>query len=194
MEKTLEIVLALAEQAHEGQFRRDGKTPYIKHPLAVAQILKDYNFTKNTLLAAAFLHDVVEDTEYTEDSLKETLLELLEEEFPSTYIGFVTETMFYVSSMTNKYDRAYYPEWNRKKRKQKEIEIFQSWTDEKLKALKIADITSNLRGFTSLDLDFAKVYIMEELEILRALRIEHKIWQDAVEECGEQFKNLIKRI
>ncbi|MCW2548266.1 MAG: hypothetical protein JWN96_2726 [Mycobacterium sp.] len=50
-----------AERAHEGQLRRSGD-PYITHPLAVAGILADLGMDAPTL-AAALLHDTVEDTE-----------------------------------------------------------------------------------------------------------------------------------
>ena len=50
-----------AERAHEGQVRRSGD-PYITHPLAVAGILADLGMDAPTL-AAALLHDTVEDTE-----------------------------------------------------------------------------------------------------------------------------------
>ncbi|HMM27788.1 MAG TPA: bifunctional (p)ppGpp synthetase/guanosine-3',5'-bis(diphosphate) 3'-pyrophosphohydrolase [Aggregatilineaceae bacterium] len=52
-----------ARQAHEGQFRKSGE-PYIRHCLAVAQILADMNLDATTI-AAALLHDVVEDTGVT---------------------------------------------------------------------------------------------------------------------------------
>ncbi len=51
-----------AAKAHEGQRRRSGD-PYITHPLAVATILADLGMTPPTL-AAALLHDTVEDTDY----------------------------------------------------------------------------------------------------------------------------------
>ncbi|MDQ1636332.1 MAG: diphosphokinase / guanosine-3,5-bis(diphosphate) 3-diphosphatase, partial [Frankiaceae bacterium] len=50
----------IAERAHEGQMRRSGD-PYITHPLAVAGILADLGMDVPTL-AAALLHDTVEDT------------------------------------------------------------------------------------------------------------------------------------
>ncbi|MDR2931646.1 MAG: bifunctional (p)ppGpp synthetase/guanosine-3',5'-bis(diphosphate) 3'-pyrophosphohydrolase, partial [Oscillospiraceae bacterium] len=51
---------ALAEKAHEGQFRDSGE-PYISHPVAVAMILADLGMDTDSL-TAALLHDVVEDT------------------------------------------------------------------------------------------------------------------------------------
>src|SRR4051794_15677779 len=53
----------LAAAAHEGQMRRSGE-PYIHHPLAVAQIVADFGLDDVTI-AAALLHDAVEDTGIT---------------------------------------------------------------------------------------------------------------------------------
>ncbi|MEY3407246.1 MAG: hypothetical protein RL038_307 [Actinomycetota bacterium] len=58
-----------AAYLHRFQNRRSGE-PYITHPLAVTKILADLGMTLTTL-QAAFLHDTVEDTEYTLDSLTE---------------------------------------------------------------------------------------------------------------------------
>ena len=57
-----------AKRAHAGQLRKSGE-PYITHPVAVAQILADLGIGAKTL-AAALLHDTVEDTEYTLDLLR----------------------------------------------------------------------------------------------------------------------------
>lgn len=64
----IERAYAVAERAHEGQKRRSGE-PYITHPVAVAQILADLGIGAKTL-AAALLHDTVEDTEYTLDLVR----------------------------------------------------------------------------------------------------------------------------
>jgi guanosine-3',5'-bis(diphosphate) 3'-pyrophosphohydrolase len=53
----------VAERSHEGQTRKSGD-PYITHPVAVATILAELGMT-GTTLAAALLHDTVEDTSYT---------------------------------------------------------------------------------------------------------------------------------
>ena len=59
----------LAEEAHKDQRRASGE-PYIIHPLAVAQILADMKIDTKTI-TASLLHDVVEDTSYTLDDLKQ---------------------------------------------------------------------------------------------------------------------------
>jgi guanosine-3',5'-bis(diphosphate) 3'-pyrophosphohydrolase len=63
----IERAYAAAERAHSGQQRKSGE-PYITHPVAVAQILADLGIGTKTI-AAALLHDTVEDTAYTLDML-----------------------------------------------------------------------------------------------------------------------------
>lgn len=58
----------LAERAHAGQTRKESDAPYITHPRAVAQMLKDYGF-EESVVAAALVHDVLEDTSVTQDEL-----------------------------------------------------------------------------------------------------------------------------
>jgi len=51
-----------AYQAHDGQFRRDGKTPYICHPAGVARIVQTFAECTDKHIAVAWLHDTLEDT------------------------------------------------------------------------------------------------------------------------------------
>ncbi|PGU09935.1 GTP pyrophosphokinase [Bacillus cereus] len=62
LEQLLKAIF-VSEKAHEGQFRVSGE-PYITHPFAVTEILLDCKADIITLVAA-LLHDVVEDTDYT---------------------------------------------------------------------------------------------------------------------------------
>jgi len=64
----IEKAFVAAEKAHSTQFRKSGE-PYITHPLAVAKILADLGIGATTI-AAALLHDTVEDTEYTLDFVR----------------------------------------------------------------------------------------------------------------------------
>ncbi|MCD7796559.1 MAG: bifunctional (p)ppGpp synthetase/guanosine-3',5'-bis(diphosphate) 3'-pyrophosphohydrolase [Clostridiales bacterium] len=59
----------LAHDAHKNQRRRSGE-PYIMHPVAVAKILFQLGMD-NECIISALLHDVVEDTQYTIDDIKE---------------------------------------------------------------------------------------------------------------------------
>ena len=64
----IERAYSAAEKAHDGQSRRSGE-PYITHPVAVAQILADLGIGPVTI-AAALLHDTVEDTDYTLENVR----------------------------------------------------------------------------------------------------------------------------
>lgn len=59
---------AVATQAHAGQRRHEG-VPYIVHPLRVALRLAGRGWQADDLLAAALLHDVIEDSALTQDDL-----------------------------------------------------------------------------------------------------------------------------
>ena len=59
-----------ANQAHAGVKRRSGE-PYIMHPIAVAHIVCKEMGLGSTSICAALLHDVVEDTEYTVEDIRD---------------------------------------------------------------------------------------------------------------------------
>lgn len=59
-----------AEEAHRGQLRKDGKTPYIAHPVAAVGVLTTLHADEDTLISA-LLHDVPEDTKRTLNEIKE---------------------------------------------------------------------------------------------------------------------------
>ncbi|HEY7943689.1 MAG TPA: bifunctional (p)ppGpp synthetase/guanosine-3',5'-bis(diphosphate) 3'-pyrophosphohydrolase [Casimicrobiaceae bacterium] len=64
----VERAFAFSEQAHQGQFRKSGE-PYITHPLAVASILSQWRLDAQGL-AAALLHDVMEDGGITKTQIE----------------------------------------------------------------------------------------------------------------------------
>ena len=64
MSNQLKKAEQLATQAHAGQFRRDGKTPYINHPRDVVSRVDDIDAK-----IVAWLHDILEDTDVTEEDL-----------------------------------------------------------------------------------------------------------------------------
>jgi len=66
----VERAFEFSDAAHRGQFRKSGE-PYITHPLAVASILSQWRLDAQGL-AAALLHDVMEDTSVTKLQLEAT--------------------------------------------------------------------------------------------------------------------------
>ncbi len=76
-----------ATKKHEGQFRKDEITPYIKHPEAVVGILKRIGVCNDDALAAAWLHDAVEDTDTTIQEIAENFNREI-----ALYVYFLTKT------------------------------------------------------------------------------------------------------
>ena len=68
--KRIREAYLLAKEAHKEQRRKSGE-PYIMHPLAVARIVAEELGLGPDPIIAAFLHDVVEDTDYTIEDIKE---------------------------------------------------------------------------------------------------------------------------
>jgi len=67
--KMIRLALDTAVDAHKDQRRKSGE-PYILHPIAVAKIVADDIGLGAPSIAAALLHDVVEDTKYTIDDIE----------------------------------------------------------------------------------------------------------------------------
>lgn len=74
-----------ATAAHAGATRADGVTPYVTHPLAVADLVELLGGDEETIIAA-ILHDTIEDTEVTAEELTEL--------FGPTVAAVVTELTF----------------------------------------------------------------------------------------------------
>jgi (p)ppGpp synthase/HD superfamily hydrolase len=109
-----------AQMAHTGQFRRDGITPYFQHVDGVARLVKPQ---KSEYIATAYLHDVIEDTDYSS-------VDLLKVGFPKMVVNAVL--------ILTKFDHLSYEEYLKKV---KENVI--------AKAVKIADMTYNLNDTPS---------------------------------------------
>lgn len=63
--------ISFAVRRHEGQYRKDGKTPYVSHPFRVSAILQTvFHIHDARILTAAVLHDTLEDTTTDYDDLE----------------------------------------------------------------------------------------------------------------------------
>lgn len=83
MENLIDEAIIFAVKAHSGSTRKSNKTPYIFHPLEAAHIVA--TMTEDAeVIAAAVLHDVVEDTAYTLEDIRrkfgEAVADLVAEE------------------------------------------------------------------------------------------------------------------
>ena len=63
---------SFAARAHEGAVRKDGKTPYVAHPFRVAMTVRQvFECADRICIAAALLHDTIEDTGTDYDDIEE---------------------------------------------------------------------------------------------------------------------------
>ncbi|MDG2035264.1 MAG: RelA/SpoT family protein [Pseudomonadales bacterium] len=136
-----------AEKAHSGQTRRSGEA-YVTHPLAVAHILADMHMDHQSL-AAAMLHDVIEDTAV--DKLE------LREQFGST----VAELVDGVSKLT---------QFEFQTQAEKQAENFQKMAmamarDLRVILVKLADRLHNMRTLDVLGAEKRRRIAIETLEI-----------------------------
>lgn len=67
-----QLAATFAAQAHRHGMRKDGRTPYIAHPFRVAMTVRDvFGCSDPAALAAALLHDTIEDTPTDYDDVRE---------------------------------------------------------------------------------------------------------------------------
>ena len=72
MNNLVEKALCIAIIAHRDQKRKNDGSPYAMHPLMVALKLARHEFS-DTVIAAALVHDVLEDTNFSKDEMQRQL-------------------------------------------------------------------------------------------------------------------------
>lgn len=138
----------IADRAHAGQARKYTATPYIEHPRAVAALLSTVHSTP-AMIAAAVLHDVLEDTSVSEDELRAAVGD---------------EVTDLVKELT---DQVPLSAGNRALRKRLEAERLAS-TSAQAQTIKLADLIDNVQSIAAHDPSFARVYLAEK-DVLIAL-------------------------
>ena len=145
----LDDVLKFATAAHSDQKRKYTGDPYINHPIAVAEIVKTVQHTE-AMIAAALLHDVVEDTHVTIDQI--------EDRFGSE----VAELVGWLTDISRPEDG------NRRTRKA--LDRFHSAdAPAEAQTIKLADLIHNSISIAEHDPNFWKVYKEEKIELLKVL-------------------------
>jgi GTP pyrophosphokinase len=147
--KVLQRAYEVSAYLHRDQLRRSGE-PYITHPIAVALILAELGMTVPTL-AAALLHDAVEDTEYSLEELRE---------------DFGAEIAALVDGVT-KLDRVKYGETSAAETVRKMVIAMAR--DVRVLVVKLADRLHNMRTLRYMPIDRQEKKARETLEIYAPL-------------------------
>lgn len=180
MVPTLEKITIYADNAHGKQMRKYTPERYIVHPIRVMKTCSIYNDSL-PVLAAALLHDVLEDTRVTADEMREFLNSVMDKPDAEKTLKLVVE-------MTDVYVKEAYPQWNRRKRKEKELERIEQ-TSAEAQTIKYADIIDNSNEITQHDPDFAPRYLRECFNILKkADKGNPELYVIAVETVRSQLK------
>lgn len=166
----LDDVIVFAQNAHYGQFRKDGYTPYFEHPKRVALMVTEYPSANKEMIAAAFLHDVMEDCGVTYENLKQM---------------FGSPVADLVQWLTNPSKGSKEP---RAVRKTQDREHIKSAPLE-AKVIKLFDRLDNLQDAESLPSDFRKLYVKESEQLLEVLTGIPKNYLDLLKNRIESLKN-----
>lgn len=138
----IERARQFAIAAHGDQKRKYTGEPYWHHPASVAAIVRDVPHTPE-MIAAAYLHDTVEDTA--------TTLQDIHAEFG----GKVRNLVFWLTDQSKPEDG------NRAARKAIDREHIR-WAPTAAKTIKLADLIDNSHSIIEHDPDFARVYLREK--------------------------------
>jgi (p)ppGpp synthase/HD superfamily hydrolase len=162
-----------ARAAHEriGQRRKYTGEPYIVHPQAVAATVATVT-DDEVVIAAAWLHDVVEDTPVTIDQIE---------------AEFGAEVARLVADLT---DAATKADGNRRQRKAIDRE-HTAGADPRAKTVKLADLIDNLSDIVNQAPDFASTYLEEKELLMEVLSEGHPALYRRVEQILRDAKALL---
>lgn len=170
MSRLVRMAQLFAQAAHgaTGQVRRYTGEPYIEHPAEVVALLKRAGVTDDAMLAAAWLHDVVEDTRID--------LATIRREF-GPLVAYLVRDLTDVTTLAD---------GNRATRKAIELARIRH-AHPLARTIKCADLISNTRSIREHDPKFWPVYRAEALALLDVLRdCSHPaLWRQLEEELQE---------
>lgn len=161
-----------AAQAHQSidQRRKYTGLPYETHVNAVADLVATVLPDNEIALAAAYLHDVAEDTPISLNQIKDE---------------FGADIRYVVNALTHVYTAEAFPLFNRKGRKEMEAKRLGAYGKGdfslEIHTIKLADLIDNTEGESGIvkyDKKFAKVYLEEKEYLLRQLTQGHRILQE----------------
>ncbi len=180
----LHKITGYADKAHGTQQRKYSSERYIVHPVRVMKLCRPYD-SRLPVLAAALLHDVLEDTPVTKADLLAFLQNVMNE-------ADARETLQLVVELTDVFTKSRHPRWNRKKRKAKEAERI-AHTSSDSQTVKYADIIDNCREITDHDPEFARVFLCECKGLLKVMPGGNRVlYQEALTTVDNCLQRLAK--
>ena len=160
MQDVVDRARAFARVAHAGQTRKYTGEPYVVHTDEVAAIVAAHGGTPE-MIAAAHLHDVLEDTPTPFDTL---------------VLEFGRDVADLVAALSDQVPKS---AGNRKLRKQLESDRLGT-CEARVHTVKLADIVSNTRSISERDPRFARVYLVEMRYLVdRLTRGDRRLWAEA---------------
>lgn len=167
MNRLVRMAKLFAQAAHgaTGQVRKYTGEPYIEHPAEVVALLKRAGVTDDAVLAAAWLHDVVEDTRIDCQTLRRVF---------GPFVWYLVRDLTDVTTLAD---------GNRATRKAIELDRIRH-AHPMARTVKLADLISNTRSIREHDPKFWPVYHGEALALLEVLRdCSHPaLWRQLEEE------------
>lgn len=168
----IEDASIFAQKAHRLQRRKYNQTPYILHPARVAALAhKHIDNVTEEIIAAAWLHDVVEDTSVT--------IEEIELRFGPKVAG-------YVGELTNASKGSELP---RETRKQMDREKLEGVSNE-AKQLKMLDRIDNLSELDGAPIRFRKLYVQETEQLAEVIGDANEDMAEWMLEIAQQLSHL----
>lgn len=182
IQHVLDQVTEFADRAHGEQTRKYTPERYIVHPVRVMKMLSEYT-TDISMLSAAILHDVLEDTPVTSDDIKNFLKDIM-------LASEVRKTIRLVEELTDVYVKSAFPHLNRRQRKDLEVARIAK-TSKDSQTIKYADIIDNCVEIVKHDRGFAGKFLSECREILRkAPNGDKRLYEKAVSTLDVAVKQL----
>jgi len=178
-------VMDFAAHWHRNQKRKYTAEPYVNHLAAVAKTVKEY-IKDSRIVAAAFCHDLYEDTTCEEKEL----LSLLKE------AGYTPEEVISINMMvwelTDEFVTKKYPKINRRERKKREAQRLWKISSE-AQNVKYADLIDNSTDLAVNDPGFGKKYLEEMIQILKNMdQGQVALYKKALKTADEVAKQLKK--
>ena len=176
-----------SQAAHEDikQVRRYDQRPYFEHPARVAEIVRATGASAE-IVAAAYLHDVVEDVPL-ESLIKLSIQYGANDTFSASWseadpdsrtkkLGIISSLFGeYVARLVEQVTNVTKPaDGDRAFRRQKELEHLSKACPE-AQTIKLADLIDNSRDIKEHDPEFAKVYLKDKAELLTVLTSGHSL-------------------